>query len=124
MTRSTDVHGNQQSIGPTRPSLKQAELQDWVMSVREPDGKATTDELLRGPAMNNNISSCCFLNHQSPRERPGSMSSVSSEDSVNLDDLINANFTVAMDDETDLPELSTLDLDDSKDNFWNVDASL
>jgi hypothetical protein len=50
--------------------------------------------------------------------RPGS---IASEDSVNLDELINANYTVDMDDETDLPDLAALELDDSTDDFWKLD---
>lgn len=50
--------------------------------------------------------------------RPGS---ITSEDSVNLEELINANFTADMDDETDLPDLADLDLDDSTDDFWKLD---
>jgi hypothetical protein len=37
-----------------------------------------------------------------------------------LDELINANFTGDMDDETDLPDLADLDLDDSTDDFWKM----
>jgi hypothetical protein len=55
-------------------------------------------------------------------ERRKSISSLASEDSVNLDDLIKANFTLDMDDETDLPNLANLDLgDDSKEDFWKMD---
>lgn len=53
--------------------------------------------------------------------RPLSISSISSEDSVNLDELIKANYTSDMDDETDLPDLATLDLDDSDEEFWKLD---
>lgn len=50
--------------------------------------------------------------------RPGSIRSV---DSVNLDELINANYTADMDDETDLPDLANLDIiDDSTEDFWNL----
>lgn len=53
--------------------------------------------------------------------RSGRPGSIASEDSVNLDELINANFTVDMDDETDLPDLADLDLDDSNDDFWKLE---
>ncbi|KAI9272779.1 hypothetical protein BDA99DRAFT_499196 [Phascolomyces articulosus] len=56
--------------------------------------------------------------------RPESISSVSSGDSVNLGDLIKNNFTVQVDDETDLPNLADLDLDDSADDFWKMSDSL
>jgi hypothetical protein len=56
------------------------------------------------------------------KERPLSMASIGSEDSVNLDELINANFTADMDDETDLPFLASLDLDDSREDFWKIDT--
>lgn len=55
--------------------------------------------------------------------RPESISSISSEDSINLDELINANFTVDVDEETDLPDLADLDLDDSTEDFWKMDVS-
>ncbi|CAO3640571.1 unnamed protein product [Mucor fragilis] len=57
----------------------------------------------------------------SRKERPSSLASISSEDSVNLDELINANFTTDMDDETDLSALASLELDDSNEDFWKVD---
>ncbi|KAI9497673.1 hypothetical protein BDB00DRAFT_586083 [Zychaea mexicana] len=56
--------------------------------------------------------------------RPESISSVSSADSVNLDDLIKNNFTNQVDDETDLPNLADLDLDDSADDFWKMSDAL
>ncbi|CDH53314.1 predicted protein [Lichtheimia corymbifera JMRC:FSU:9682] len=55
--------------------------------------------------------------------RPLSISSISSEDSVNLDELIKANYTSDMDDETDLPDLAALDLDDSDEEFWKLDEA-
>lgn len=39
---------------------------------------------------------------------------------MNLDELISANFTADMDDETDLPDLAALDLDDSVEEFWKM----
>lgn len=64
-----------------------------------------------------------FISTCSPsrKERPSSLASISSEDSVNLDELINANFTTDMDDETDLSALASLELDDSNEDFWKVD---
>ena len=53
--------------------------------------------------------------------RPASIASVSSTDSINLDDLIKNNYTEKVDDETDLPNLAGLDLDDSTDDFWKMD---
>ncbi|KAI9348340.1 hypothetical protein BD770DRAFT_475083 [Pilaira anomala] len=58
------------------------------------------------------------------KRRPCSILSISSEDSINLEELINANFTTDMDDETDLPDLSALDLDDSNEDFWKMDNYL
>ncbi|KAI8146090.1 hypothetical protein BJV82DRAFT_405403 [Fennellomyces sp. T-0311] len=55
--------------------------------------------------------------------RPLSIASISSEDSVNLDELIKANYASDMDDETDLPDLADLDLDDSDEEFWKMDES-
>ncbi|CAO3647638.1 unnamed protein product [Mucor hiemalis] len=60
----------------------------------------------------------------SGKERPSSLLSISSEDSISLEELINANYTADMDDETDLPALSSLDLDDSSDDFWKMDNFL
>lgn len=53
--------------------------------------------------------------------RPASIASVSSTDSINLDELIKNNYTEKVDDETDLPNLAGLDLDDSTDDFWKMD---
>lgn len=58
------------------------------------------------------------------KSRNGRPGSIASEDSVNLDELINANFTADMDDETDLPDLAALDLDDSNEDFWKLDTSV
>ncbi|KAI9282225.1 hypothetical protein BY458DRAFT_169099 [Sporodiniella umbellata] len=50
--------------------------------------------------------------------------SIHSIDSVDLDDLINANYTTDMGDETDLPDLAYLDIiDDSTEDFWNLNLS-
>lgn len=52
-----------------------------------------------------------------------SVTSISSEDSVDLDELINVNYTTIMEEEeADLSALSLLDLDDSKEDFWKVDT--
>jgi hypothetical protein len=56
------------------------------------------------------------------KERPTSLASISSQDSINLDELIKANFTTDMDDETDLTALAALDLDDSNEDFWKIDT--
>lgn len=60
----------------------------------------------------------CFIIR---KQRHLSTASISSEDSANLDELINGNFTTSMEEETDLNDLSLLDLDDSKEDFWKVD---
>ena len=54
--------------------------------------------------------------------RNGRPESIASEDSVNLDDLINNNFTADMEDETDLSDLANLDLDDSADDFFKMES--
>lgn len=57
------------------------------------------------------------------KERPMSVTSISSEDSVDLDELISVNYTTIMEEEeADLSVLSLLDLDDSKEDFWKVDT--
>ncbi|GAN03521.1 hypothetical protein MAM1_0042d02976 [Mucor ambiguus] len=92
-------------------------VQGWLMNVesyhREPQHVATIVD-----ADNNSIPIEHIRNNRSGR--PGS---IASEDSVNLDELINANFTVDMDDETDLPDLADLDLDDSNDDFWKLEKN-
>ena len=40
---------------------------------------------------------------------------------MNLDELIKANYTSDMDDETSLPDLAGLELDDSDEEFWKMD---
>ncbi|OAD72342.1 hypothetical protein PHYBLDRAFT_159129 [Phycomyces blakesleeanus NRRL 1555(-)] len=55
--------------------------------------------------------------------RPESISSIGSEDSVDLQDLINANFTVDMDDETNLTDLAELGLEDSEDFLKTYEVS-
>ncbi|KAG2236497.1 hypothetical protein INT48_000797 [Thamnidium elegans] len=62
--------------------------------------------------------------HEGDETRPCSLLSISSEDSINLEELISANYTADMDDETDLPDLSALDLDDSNEDFWKMDNFL
>ncbi|KAF7728117.1 hypothetical protein EC973_006632 [Apophysomyces ossiformis] len=102
MTRAFNVNEHQASVRSNSSSPKQSDQQE----------KERADK--SGPS--------CSGNQEQPRDIPESLSSVSSEDSIDLDDLINANFTTSMEDETDLPELSTLDLDDSKESFWNLDV--
>ncbi|KAG1439877.1 hypothetical protein G6F56_012131 [Rhizopus delemar] len=54
----------------------------------------------------------------------GRPESIHSVDSVDLDDLISANYTADMDDETDLPDLAHLDIiDDSTEDFWNLNQT-
>ncbi|KAI8344713.1 hypothetical protein BC941DRAFT_409423 [Chlamydoabsidia padenii] len=51
--------------------------------------------------------------------------SSASEDSVDLEELIKANYTLNVDDETDLLDLATLDLDDdAKEDFWRMDKEI
>ncbi|KAI8372405.1 hypothetical protein BD560DRAFT_394854 [Blakeslea trispora] len=80
-------------------------VQDWLMDV---------------PGYQDNRLSV-QVESSKTRRRPCSIASISSEDSISLDELINANFTTDMTDETDLPELAALELDDSKEEFWKVD---
>ncbi|KAI8341617.1 hypothetical protein EDC96DRAFT_522626 [Choanephora cucurbitarum] len=78
-------------------------VQDWLMDIPDyPDN-------------------CLHVHSNKTRQRPCSIASISSEDSISLDELINANFTTNMADETDLTELAALELDDSKEEFWKVD---
>ncbi|CEP11403.1 hypothetical protein [Parasitella parasitica] len=88
-------------------------VQGWLMNVETPNNIATIVD-----AENNSIPIEHIRNSKSGR--PGS---ITSEDSVNLDELINANFTADMDDETDLPNLADLGLDDSNDDFWKMEKN-
>ncbi|KAI8332489.1 hypothetical protein BC941DRAFT_131984 [Chlamydoabsidia padenii] len=89
----------------------------WLLGVH-----GYRDSPLHTNDQQENNNTTMIANHM---ERRKSISSIASEDSVNLDDLIKANFTLDMDDETDLPNLASLDLgDDSKEDFWKMDKEL
>ncbi|KAI7896697.1 uncharacterized protein EV154DRAFT_491884 [Mucor mucedo] len=107
---------------PLTPTLQDTEsvtnqpdnVQGWLMNLhpyRDPSDKNS----IIVDADNNSIP----IETGRRKGRPGS---IASEDSVNLDELINANFTGDMDDETDLPDLAALDLDDSAEDFWKMDS--
>ncbi|ORX53557.1 hypothetical protein DM01DRAFT_1383579 [Hesseltinella vesiculosa] len=85
-------------------------VQGWLMGVPgyrdgSDHGPSPVDETQARPA----------------QQRRKSTSSTASDDSINLDDLIKANNILNVNDETDLPNLSALDLDDSKEDFWHLD---
>ncbi|KAI8059205.1 hypothetical protein BC940DRAFT_324037 [Gongronella butleri] len=98
------------------PTNTDKNVQGWLMGV---PGYRDTTTLPQEPLV-------LPVDHALPaapkrQERRKSTSSTASDDSVNLDDLINKNNILSVDDETDLPNLSTLDLDDNKEDFWQLD---
>ncbi|KAI8078665.1 uncharacterized protein BX664DRAFT_353266 [Halteromyces radiatus] len=113
------------------PSSSPNKVRGWLMGVqgyREPTPDTLT---VKQQQVGNGLMETQHLisNHNNNyslgnMERRNSISSINSEDSVNLDDLIKANFTLDVDDETDLPNLASLDLDDSKEDFWKMDKEL
>ncbi|CDH58570.1 predicted protein [Lichtheimia corymbifera JMRC:FSU:9682] len=113
---------------PTQDHVEenQDNVQGWLMNVPGYRQQHATTTL------NNNSSTLVDADNNSiPVERqplkpgrPASIASVSSTDSINLDELIKNNYTEKVDDETDLPNLAGLDLDDSTDDFWKMDDTL
>lgn len=98
-------------------------VQGWLMNVhtyRDPEN-ITSDK--GGGAIIVDADNNSIPTENTRKSRNGRPGSIASEDSVNLDELINANFTADMDDETDLPDLAALDLDDSNEDFWKLDTS-
>ncbi|KAI8992601.1 hypothetical protein BDB01DRAFT_778995 [Pilobolus umbonatus] len=110
---------------PDSPPPGQDNVEGWLLSVHNyrdnhisPINNNSTEIQYNIVDADNN----CIPTENSwhKKGRPGS---IASEDSVNLEELINANFTVDMDDETDLPDLADLDLDDSTDDFWKLESA-
>ncbi|KAI8975359.1 hypothetical protein BDF20DRAFT_601319 [Mycotypha africana] len=111
-----------ETVAPTvqvsKPSTHQSTVQGWLKSVRS-YGQATTKDPISVPLDVDNYSNLIDNDQTNDvKIRPGSLTS---EDSVNLDELINANYTSDVDNETDLPDLGELDIDDSVDDFWRLD---
>ncbi|KAI8142262.1 hypothetical protein BJV82DRAFT_151605 [Fennellomyces sp. T-0311] len=107
------------------PSQGQTNVHGWLMSVpgyrqERVNGGEEKEETYTIVDEDNNGIPIGKSSRRLQNGRPESISSVSSGDSVNLDDLIKNNFTVQVDDETDLPNLADLDLDDSADDFWKM----
>ncbi|KAI9476387.1 MAG: hypothetical protein EXX96DRAFT_577019 [Benjaminiella poitrasii] len=93
-------------------------VEGWLMNVHtynKPENTMTTTVTIVD-ADNNSIPT-----EKNRNNKHGRANSIASEDSINLDDLIKDNFTGDMDDETDLPDLANLDLDDSTEEFWKLD---
>ncbi|RCI03364.1 hypothetical protein CU098_012169 [Rhizopus stolonifer] len=100
-------------------------VQGWLMSVhsfdkddkKEENGDA--DILLNIVDADNNS-----IPLEKSKRTDGRPESIHSVDSVNLDELINANYTADMEDETDLTDLANLDIiDDSTEDFWKVNQN-
>ncbi|KAI8968298.1 hypothetical protein BDF20DRAFT_839420 [Mycotypha africana] len=97
-------------------------IQGWLKDI--PDKQIQRHSLLSGQLFDiqnldktSNSSEAGINSH-----RPSSILSISSEDSVNLNDLINANYGTDMDEELELPNFALLDLvDDSSEEFWKLD---
>ncbi|KAG1541059.1 hypothetical protein G6F46_011630 [Rhizopus delemar] len=93
-------------------------VKGWLMNVHSFRDTENAESVLNIVDADNN----CISIEQTKRKdgRPGSIRSV---DSINLDELINANYTADMDDETDLPDLANLDIiDDSTEDFWKLNS--
>ncbi|KAG1145938.1 hypothetical protein G6F37_011567 [Rhizopus arrhizus] len=91
-------------------------VKGWLMNVHSFRDTKNADSVLNIVDADNN----CISIEQTKR-KDGRPESIRSVDSVNLDELINANYTADMDDETDLPDLANLDIiDDSTEDFWNL----
>ncbi|KAG2226729.1 hypothetical protein INT45_001076 [Circinella minor] len=104
---------------PTHSTTTDAtNVHGWLMGVPPPFTE-NDDSDYDDNDNNNNIQP----DFRKIKGRPLSISSISSEDSVNLDELIKANYTSDMDDETSLPDLAGLELDDSDEEFWKMDES-
>ncbi|KAI8577597.1 hypothetical protein K450DRAFT_251583 [Umbelopsis ramanniana AG] len=56
--------------------------------------------------------------------RPQSAASISSQDSINLDDIIRSNDTIDIQETGLMPYLEDLDIDDANDEFWKMDEAL
>ncbi|KAI7872899.1 hypothetical protein BDF14DRAFT_1877362 [Spinellus fusiger] len=115
---------------PSPSSVGAANVHGWLMNVPGYRQDSVQSDPLTDRQVLNSLTSLSSLNPTSPSLLPSlnSMSgrrrastvSDASEDSINLEDLIKANFTADMDDETDLSNLADLDLDDSTEDFWKM----
>ncbi|KAI9315511.1 hypothetical protein BX666DRAFT_1878744 [Dichotomocladium elegans] len=120
---SLNILGSPTHTGPAVVSSEeQLNVRGWLMNVpgyrqdgKGRDGKEDHDIMSR----DNGLRDHDTLHLR--RARSASINSISSNESVNLDELIKNNFTAQVDDETDLPNLADLDLDDSADDFWKLD---
>ncbi|KAI9310970.1 hypothetical protein BX666DRAFT_1882099 [Dichotomocladium elegans] len=106
-----NVHGWLMNVPGYREDATRSNSRQYVYSD-EPNSVDIVD------GDNNSISTD---NHRPQLGRPASISSISSADSINLDELIRNNYTEQVDDETDLLNLADLDIDDSTDDFWKMD---
>ncbi|KAI8997054.1 hypothetical protein BDB01DRAFT_16848 [Pilobolus umbonatus] len=91
--------------------IRDQNVHGWLMDV--PGYSDYSNSTIISPLNDSTLS-------HNKKGRPLSSLSTSSEYSVDLDDLISANFTTDMIDETDLPDLASLELDDSNEDFWKV----
>ncbi|KAI7863229.1 hypothetical protein BDF14DRAFT_1388713 [Spinellus fusiger] len=115
-------HAGTSAMTPDDTSLKQNDVQGWLLGVHGYRENARDAVQNNRPQASPSIAMPTI--RQVRKERPESISSISSEDSVNLEALISTHFTADMDQETDLSALAELDLDDSNENFWNMDDVL
>ncbi|KAI9312974.1 hypothetical protein BX666DRAFT_791924 [Dichotomocladium elegans] len=120
MTQSSPLHvlGDNKSPEPydSHGDRNHTNVHGWLMGVH---GYSHNE---RDARYDTQVMSVSVVGKSTPR-RPLSMTSISSEDSVNLDDLIKANYASDMDEETNLPDLADLDLDDSDEEFWKLDEA-
>ncbi|CAO3673229.1 unnamed protein product [Rhizopus microsporus] len=127
MTQSSSLRffGNFRDKKPTKETTENKSpdnVQGWLMNVhsfqREDKQQENNDIVNIVDADNNRIPI------EKTKRKDGRPESIASEDSVNLEELINANYTADMDDETDLLDLADLNLiDDSADDFWQLNKT-
>ncbi|KAG2183430.1 hypothetical protein INT43_006436 [Umbelopsis isabellina] len=102
----------------------QSDVRGWLDGLQ--DVRTTEQPCQPSQSRNqiaNNLSQTNTVVKQVPR--PKSVASMSSQDSVNLDDIIGANDTIDIQETGLLQSLEDLDFDDDEnDEFWKLDESL
>ncbi|KAI8888788.1 hypothetical protein K501DRAFT_329651 [Backusella circina FSU 941] len=93
-------------------------VQGWLLNVHTYRDERRHSSSSETPYLVDADNNCIAI---ATTTKEGCANSIVSEESVNLDELINNNFTTDMDDETDLPDLAKLELDDSKEDFWSLE---
>ncbi|KAI9266751.1 hypothetical protein BDA99DRAFT_536165 [Phascolomyces articulosus] len=125
MSPSSSLHyiSAEKQHRPTTTDATTSNVHGWLMGVPPPFPENDDSDYDDNDNNNSNNDNTIPTLFSKVKGRPLSIASISSEDSVNLDELIKANYTSDMDDETSLPDLADLDLDDSDEEFWKMDES-